>query len=208
MTKLIITIILFTSSLIMNGQTKFEQGMQKGMDLWKEGKTTEASALFERIAVAEPNSWLPNYYVALITTTTAFLTKDKEKIAPLLQKAQSTLDIELNKMPENAELLVMQAMIYTAWIVADPMANGMKYGNKTLEIYNRAEKIDPKNPRVVFCKAEFEIGGAQFWGTDIRPMCEQIEQSIELFATFKPESAFHPSWGLDRAQAVLKGCKK
>jgi hypothetical protein len=50
-------------------------------------KSTEASDLFERIAAAEPK-WLPNYYVALVNTTAAFGTKDKEKLL-LLTKAQN-----------------------------------------------------------------------------------------------------------------------
>ncbi|WP_321540779.1 hypothetical protein [Flavobacterium piscinae] len=49
-------------------------------------KNTEASAMFERIASAEKESWLPNYYVALVNTTTAFATKDKEQMNALLSK--------------------------------------------------------------------------------------------------------------------------
>ena len=48
---------------------------------------------------------------------------------------------------------------------------------------------------------------AQYFGQDTQPMCAQIEKAIELFATFKPESALHPSWGLDRAQEEVKACK-
>ncbi len=71
----------------------------------------------------------------------------------------------------------------------------------------KAYKIAPENPRVVFQKASFEIGMAKYFGQDVKPMCAQIKKSIELFATFKPETALHPSWGLDSAQAELKNCK-
>ena len=124
-----------------------------------------------------------------------------------MSKAQKALDAEMDKNPNNAELLVMQAMIHTAWIAFDPMTNGQKLSGTVMELYGKAQAIAPENPRVVFCKAEFEIGGAKFWGTDTKPMCAQIEKSIELFATFKPESAFHPSWGLDKAQEAVKTCK-
>ena len=59
----------------------------------------------------------------------------------------------------------------------------------------------------MFCKAEFEIGGAKWSGADTKPMCAQIAKSIELFATFKTDTLFAPNWGLDRAQEALKGCK-
>ncbi len=206
MSKIIVTIVLFISSYI-SAQGQFEQGMGKALQLWGEGKATEASALFERIAAAEKSSWLPNYYVALVNTNAAFATKDKERISLLLDKAQKALDVEMDKNPNNAELLVVQAMIHTAWIAFDPMTNGQKLAGPVMELYGKAKSIAPENPRVVFCKAEFEIGGAKFWGTDTKPMCAQIEKAIGLFATFKPETVFSPSWGLERAQTAQKNCK-
>lgn len=206
MTKIIVTIVLFVTTQVFS-QGQFEQGMGKAFALWGEGKNTEASDLFERIASAEKNNWLPNYYVALVNTTTAFETKDKDQMNALLTKAQAALDVEMAKQPNNAELLVMQAMIHTAWIAFDPMTNGMKLSGKVMELYGKAEAIAPTNPRVVFGKAEFEMGSAQFFGTDTKPICAKIAKSIELFATFKPESAFHPNWGLERAKEALAACK-
>ncbi|HSN48829.1 MAG TPA: hypothetical protein VLR29_08720 [Flavobacterium sp.] len=207
MTKIIVTIVLFITSLV-SAQGQFEQGMGKAFQLWGEGKNTEASAMFERIAAAEPTSWLPNYYVALVNTTTAFGTKDKEQMNLLLTKAQNALDGEMIRNPNNAEILVVQAMIHTAWIASDPMTNGAKYSGTVMELYGKAQAIAPENPRVIYGKAEFEIGAAKFWGTDTQPMCAQIEKAIGLFATFKPETPFSPKWGLDRAEAALKNCGK
>jgi hypothetical protein len=216
MTKLITAFTLFVITFISaQGQQtavlasagQFEQGMGKAFGLWKEGKNTEASDLFERIAAAEPKKWLPNYYVALVNTTAAFGTKDKEKITLLLTKAQNALSLELAKNESNAELLVMQAMINTAWISFDPMTNGQKLSGATMGLYGKAAALAPNNPRVIFGKAEFEIGAAQFWGTDTKPMCAQIEKAIGLFATFKPETVFSPSWGFDRALAAQAKCK-
>jgi hypothetical protein len=38
-------------------------------------------------------------------------------------------------------------------------------------------------------------------------MCEKIKASINLFANFKPETSFHPTWGLERAKKEADGCK-
>lgn len=206
MIKIITTIALFLV-LLVSAQGQYEQGMGKAFQLWGEGKNTEASALFERIAAAEKNSWLPNYYVAFVNTTAAFNTKDAAQMNLLLTKAQSALDLEMIKNPNNAELLVVQAMIHTAYIASDPMTNGAKLSPVVMQLYSKAQAIAPENPRAIFGKAEFEIGSAQFWGTDTKPMCAQIEKAIGLFATFKPETPFSPKWGLDRAQAALKNCK-
>lgn len=206
MTKLITAITLFICSLL-SAQTQFEQGMGKAFGLWKEGKNTEASDLFERIAAAEKTSWLPNYYVALVNTTSAFKTQDKTQIDLLLNKAQNALNVEIAKDSNNAELYVLQALIYTAWVVADPMTNGMKYSAKTMEMYDKAEALAPENPRVVFGKADFQLGGAKWTGIDTKPLCAQVDKAIGLFATFKPETPFSPKWGLERALEVQKTCK-
>ena len=205
--KTIITFVTFLVVSLATAQGQFEKGMAKAFDLWKEGKSAEASALFERIASAEKGNWLPNYYVAMVNATEVFDPKNKANAAALLDKAQKALDEAATISLDNPEIMVMQAMIYTGWLVQDPMTNGMKYSGLAMEVYNKAYALAPNNPRVVFCKAEFEIGGAKYWGTDTKPMCEQIAKSIDLFANFKPESEFHPKWGLDRAQETLKTCK-
>ena len=206
MTKLITIIAMFVASIV-SAQTQFDQGMKKALQTWKNGNSTEALVQFEKIASVEKTNWLPNYYIALINTTQAFGEQDKTKMESLLRVAQKAQDVCNELAQDNPEVLVMQAMIHTAWIVYDPMTNGQKLSGDVMYILNKAYKIEPENPRVVFQKASFEIGMAQYFGQDTKPMCAQIEKSIELFATFKPETAFHPSWGLDRAQAELKKCK-
>ncbi|MBY0486030.1 MAG: hypothetical protein K2P85_02385 [Flavobacteriaceae bacterium] len=207
MVKIITAFALFVCSLV-TAQTQYEQGMGKAFATWKEGKATDASALFERIAAAEKNNWLPNYYVALVNTTEAFNPANSKNATALINKAQLALDDATIISPNNPEILVMQAMINTALIVQDPMTNGMKLSAPTIALYEKALQLAPENPRAVFGKAEFEIGGAKYWGTDTKPMCEKVAKSIELFAKFKPENQFSPSWGLDRAQETLKNCGK
>ena len=207
--KTFITSIAFFICSLLSAQSQYEQGMGKAMQLWGAGKNAEAVATFERIASVEKTNWLPNYYIAFINVIDAFGTKDKEKVGAMLTKAQDAIDNATVISPNNTEIMVVQAMLYTAWLVQDPMTNGQKYSALALEQYDKALAIDPNNPRVVFSKAEFEIGGAKFWGTDTKPMCDAIAKSIELFANFKPESQFHPSWGAERAQKFLtETCKK
>lgn len=207
MTKIITIIAVFISSLA-GAQTQFEQGMAKSLGLWKDGKAQEASDLMERIAAAEKNNWLPNYYVALINTTESFNPANKAKAAALLEKAQNAQDEAIMISPNNPELMVMQAMIYTSYIVQDPMVNGMAYSPKVMELYTKAKIIAPENPRVVYLKAEFEIGGAQWTGADTKKLCKDLESAIPLFEKFQPETPFHPKWGLDRAKEALNNCKK
>ena len=207
MVKLITTVAFVLVSFAASAQTQFEKGMGNALKLWGEGKNTEAVAQFERIASVEKTNWLPNYYIAAINTFQAFGEKDKAKMKTLIEAAQKAQD-EINVLaPNNAEVLVMQALIHTALIVYDPMANGQRLYQDVLFLYGKAEKIAPENPRVVFNKASFEKGGAAYFGGDTAPMCEKIKASINLFANFKPETPLHPAWGLEKAKQEAESCK-
>lgn len=207
MVRFITVLLVLVCSSVFGQQGKFEEGMGKAFGMWKTGQSTEASALFERIAVAEKTNWLPDYYVAMINCTEAFKPENKEKSTALIEKAQSALNAANLKSQNNAELCVLQAMVYTATLVQDPMTNGMKYSMLANAEYEKAKVLAPTNPRVVFCSAEFALGGAKWSGADTKPICAEVARSIELFNNFKPESAFHPKWGLERAQQTLANCK-
>jgi hypothetical protein len=201
-------ILAFLVSNLISAQTNYDQQMSGAFELWEKGKIDEASTSFELIASSKKDTWLPNYYVALVNTTHALTTRDGQELESLLARAQKALDLELKKHPENAELLVMQAMIHTARIAFDPMTNGATLSGPVMQLYKRAEAISPNNPRVVFNKAEFEMRSAQFFSADVTPMCTQIEKSILLFDLFKAESLFRPNWGKEQAVQLFKECRK
>lgn len=205
MDKLIIILLLMVSGML-RGQTNFDEGMTRGMEMWGQGQTEEASALFERISAAEADNWLPTYYVALVNTTAAFRTKEYDQVNQYLTRAQKALDKGLKIQPDNAELLVLQAMVHTAWISYDPMSYGQTLSPKVMQLYGKAEMLEPNNPRVVLSKAQFEMGSARFFGSDVQPICTQLARSIDLFDNFKPESQFHPNWGKDQAKKMLENC--
>lgn len=206
MTKIITFIAILICGLV-TAQTSFEKEMNKALQTWNQGKPAEAVTQFEQIASVEKTNWLPNYYIALINATQAFSEQDKSKMLSLIESAQKAQDVCNSLAQENPEILVIQAMIHTAHIVYDPMTNGQKLSGDIMYILEKANKIAPENPRVVFQKALFEIGMAQYFGQDTKAMCSQIKKAIELFASFKPETTLHPSWGLDKAMAELKKCK-
>jgi hypothetical protein len=66
--------------------------------------------------------------------------------------------------------------------------------------------LAPNNPRVVFSKAEYDLGSAKYFGNDTKPICAEVERSLGLFDNFKPETPFHPNWGKDRAVAAQAQC--
>jgi len=206
--KNIFIIALLVISSMAKAQTNFEKGMTKAFELWEADKTDEAENMFERIAKAESKEWLPNYYIAQINSLKSWNIKDEAILKAQLDKAQEHLDLAIIKSEDNAELIVMQAHIYTNWVAYDGMTYGMKYAAKITELYIKAYDLAPTNPRVAFSKADWAMGSASYFGQDTAPYCKEIEASIELFDTFKPETEFHPNWGKERAEQVSKSCKE
>ena len=205
MKKLIFIVLTFVS-ILGTAQSNYEKGMQKAFELWGTNPT-EASNLFERIAAAETDNWLPSYYAAQVLITQSFGEKDKDKLDSQLKKAQDLLNDATAISKNNPEILVMQAMLFTAYVAYDGATYGMQLSPKVAALYQHAEQIDPTNPRVVLNKADWNMGSARFFGQDTAPFCKDIERALELFANFKPETPFHPSWGKERAEQVLSNCK-
>jgi tetratricopeptide (TPR) repeat protein len=205
--KHFIIIAAILVSTITTAQSNYEKGMQKAFELWQANNWTEAEQLFERIAAAELNEWLPSYYVAQMNSLKSWEEKDLEKVKAQLGKAQEYLNIAMSISKNNPDILVMQAQIYTNWIVVDGMTYGMKYSAKVTDLYKEAYALAPNNPMVVMCKADWNMGSASYFGQDTKPFCKDLEHAIELFANFKPESPFHPKWGMERAMQILESCK-
>ena len=206
MQKIAFIIALLVASLL-NGQNNYEKGMNKAFDLWENNQVNEASNLFERILEAEPDNWLPAYYAAYINVVTSFNLNDQAVLAAKLNKAQLLINQGNSLSPDNPELMVIQALLHTAWISFDGATYGMTLSGKVSSIYAKALTISPYNPRVVLGKAEWDMGSAKYFGKDIKPFCKDVERSLELFANFKAESDFHPDWGRERAEKILENCE-
>ncbi|MEP3568548.1 MAG: hypothetical protein ABJN28_00385, partial [Flavobacteriaceae bacterium] len=103
--KILILLVVGT----LTAQNQYTKGMEKAFQLWKDQKPTEASNLFERIAMAEQDNWLPHYYVAQINTINSFGEQDFEKLSKQLAKAKEFIDLAKKISPNNAEILVQEA---------------------------------------------------------------------------------------------------
>ena len=205
MKNLIIILVLSVAELV-SAQTNYDKGMQKAFQLWG-SEPIEASNLFERIASAEQENWIPLYYAAQINILQSFGLQDEEKLTAQLNKAQDLLNDATTISKNNPEIIVLQALLHTAWVAYDGATYGMTLSGKVSALYGQAEQIAPDNPRVILNKAEWGMGSARYFGQDTQPFCKDVERSLELFANFKPESPYHPKWGKERAEQIMEACK-
>lgn len=170
-------------------------------------KIENALNLFERIGNAEADEWLPHYSIAQINSIRSWNEKDETVLKSQLDKAQEHLNTAMAISPNNSELLVMQAQIYTNWVAFDGSTYGMKYAAKVTELCAKAKALAPNNPRAAFCSADWAMGSARYFGQDKAPFCKDIKASVALFDSYERESKLHPNWGKERAQELSNQCK-
>ena len=117
MQNVVTSLVIFFTALVMQAQTdsskstaaeptQYQQGMRKAFQLWQEDKSWDAANVFERIAVAEPDNWLPPYYVAQINVIKSFTEKDGTTLKAQLDKAQDFINEATAISKDNPDLLV------------------------------------------------------------------------------------------------------
>ncbi len=205
--KTIIIILSFFTITTANSQTAYEKGMSKAFELWENQKNDEAANLFERIGKAEKENWLPYYYAAQIHIFTSFNIKDAEEIESRLTKAQNYLNEAKTFSKDNAEILILEAMLNTAYVVYDPANYGMTHSPKVEELYQKAKILEPENPRAILYHAEWQMGAAKFWGKDPKAFCPEIEKAILYFEKEPSKVPFYPDWGKNQIARIQKSCK-
>ena len=206
MIRIITVLLLLLLSHFTSAQGNFEKGMEKAFALMQENKNDESANLLERIAKAESENWLPAYHLALLQARTSFNTKDKTKREAKIAMAEEYIATADALSPENSEVYVVKGMINVAKIAAEPMVYGPTLSAPTEKLYQKAIALDNSNPRAHSGLAEFQMGGARFFGQDLSPYCKKLQESIELYDAFKAESKFHPSWGKQWTLQVIKSC--
>lgn len=204
---LISTMFLFLSIVGTSfAQGQYEAGMGKAFGLWTENKPVDASAMFERIAQAEKENWIPYYYAATTLITASFESKDPVKTDEMLKKAKTFLEKANELSPNNSEIRTLEGLLYTGYVAMDPATFGMQFSGKIMALHSEAIELNPKNPRAQLNKIEYEIGSARFFGTELSTFCDDIKATQPLFDNQEESEAFYPNFGEDRIEQLLKEC--
>lgn len=204
---IIILSMLFAGQLV--AQTKYETGMQKGLEQFAAAKSADdmaaASAFFERIADAEKDKWLPYYYAAYANHLTGWMNPkaDKDKVAEkskdLLSKAEA--------LERNSETYCMRQMIAIQQMTVDPMSRWQTYGTEASNALAEAKKIDANNPRIYLLDGQTLMNTPEAFGGGKAVAKKLFEKAIALYGNFKPVSPMHPVWGKEEATKLLAACQ-
>jgi hypothetical protein len=82
----------------------------------------------------------------------------------------------------------------------------MQYSPIAGEALGKAKAIEPTNPRVYYLEGQSLFGTPTQFGGGKDKAKPLFEKSLALFATYKPASALHPTWGKKQTEQMLAKC--
>ena len=214
MKKQILSFTLVLLSLLSFAQTGYEKVMKEKIAKIETCKTPEDFQVlandFQRIAEKEKGKWQPNYYAAFSYIQKGRVLMRENKLQGLdevADQAQKYVD-EAQSVEKNAEIQLLQKMIYSLKMMVNPMERYMTFGMKATEQINSAEKLDPNNPRIALIKAEDVYFTPEQYGGSQKKGIELFKQALEKFGSYKPKTDLDPNWGKAEAEYFLNQAPK
>jgi hypothetical protein len=206
-----ITLMLLTFHKMKGSDTLYYPVLRKSIDIALSNYNTEnyiqLAHCSERIIQVYEDDWLPYYYGAYAYANMSFMENDDSNKEAYCDKAQELLDHAMKLRPEEAELYVVQALVYFARMAISPMINGPLYIPKANKALSDAEKFDPENPRVYYLKGKSTISTPKFFGGGRDVALPILEKALLMFNRYRPACNVAPYWGKEDAERLLNECK-
>lgn len=208
MKKLFFIASMFIASVTM-AQSKYEEAMTKGLQMYKDAKTVEdfqgVSSYFERIGDAEKTQWLPFYYATSALYSTGWMDPkaDKDKIAGRCNEILSKADA----LAKNADLYCMHQQLSVLQMLVDPQSRWQTYGAAASKALEDAKKADAGNPRIYYLEGMSVMNTPEAFGGGKAKAKVLFQKSLDLFKTFKPATPLDPNWGKEEAEKALASCQ-
>lgn len=205
---LAILLSVFTSTAF---SSNYEEAMKTNILKIDESKNTAdfttLANQFQRIANAEKDKWLPGYYVAYCyaraTTISEMPADDKHK---LLDLAQTQIDVLLKTNKTESEIFALQGFIYQMRIT--DMMKGMKFSGLSNESLEKAERLNPNNPRVYYLRGANIFYTPVAFGGGKEKAKPMFEKAAALFESQKPANEISPNWGKEHNTQMLQQCNE
>ncbi len=158
-------------------------------------------AKFERIGNVEKEEWLPYYYAAYCYAMKALNTsKETEKYA---DTADKLLDLALERGGDRSEILCIKSYVATSRFILDPQQRWMTDGKASSDFINEAVKENSENPRAYLLLGQSVLYTPKAYGGGFEIAEKILNNALEKFKVFKPESELSPNWGEDYTRHLL-----
>ncbi|MFT5884573.1 MAG: hypothetical protein ACI9IP_001028 [Arcticibacterium sp.] len=214
MKKLILSFVLAFSVFTLSAQSNnYEKAMT---DLVAQIEQVMPTDLYqpltnkmERIAAAEKDQWLPNYWVAYCYANESFKKQDPAEKDQLLDIADEYMEkAETLAEENNAEIAILKAHMASARMSVDPMSRWQEYGGIYQTAITSAMSFDSKNPRSYYLQATNAYFTPENFGGGHAKAKPLFEKALKKFNNFKSESKMHPNWGFYESSYFLSEINK
>src|SRR5664279_756072 len=162
---------------------------------------------FEHIAIEAKNQWLPFYYAAFCEVNYGFMEQDKDQVDGFADKATALLASADVLAPNNSEISCIKSMIASCHMMVNPMQRWQEYGAESNGNMEKAMQEDPANPRPYYLKGQGLKYTPEQFGGGCKTALPALQTALDKYASFKPASELHPTWGLEQVKALMKGCQ-
>jgi hypothetical protein len=205
--------IFLSTNLSLSGQSDYQSYMQESIAMYDSVKTLadyqNIANRFDRIAAAETDQWLPNYYAGLTYVYMSFVRGlEDDKRDEYLDQALVYAEKASGLAGPEVEITVLTGYAYMAKVSVSPTLRGMTMSSKVSGYFEKALSMDPNNPRANLMLGRWKYGTAQFFGSDISEPCAMMQKSLSLFEASQNKSSIMPSWGQGQAEAMSKNCAR
>jgi len=163
---------------------------------------------FERIALAESNEWMAQYYAAYGYMFLSYDTANTALQDKLLDEAQVFLDKALAIKNNESELHCLYALWYSSKMSIDPQTRGAKYVMLMNSSMEKSLALNAMNPRTYFLKGQFAYHAPEAFGGGKKKALSYYEKAEECFANENPSSPIFPSWGREINKQMLESVKQ
>ncbi len=206
--KTFATVIISIAFVISAGaQSKYEKAMKGAIEKLNNSATLvdfqDAANTFERIGNSEKEEWLPQYYAAYSYIVMSFTVPEAGQKDAFSDKAQQFLDNAFQLAPEESELFALQAFLYPAKIMVDPMNRGMMYIESLNSAIDKSIALNPENPRPYYLRAVTIMNMPPEFGGGAEAAKPLFEKAKEKFDSFHPATPVSPNWGKEQNEQEM-----
>lgn len=210
MKKIILSVVIAVSSIAVNAQNTYENGMLTGKAMLDSASGTvsalSVSNYFERVANANPKEWLPLYYAALSSLSSGIMSKDEKKKDELYERGLDFVKRAKELKADESELYALQGYLQLMYIANKPMSRAPMKTDEAFDLLDEAKRLDPLNPRPYYVQGQHTYYTPKFFGGGAKNAKPLLEKATLLFKNFKPANELMPTWGMKRCEYLLSEC--
>jgi hypothetical protein len=212
-TKILIFLMTLSSFMAVRADEKsYTEAMTAALGQMKTAASVEdfttVANLFERIAQAEKDKWLPYYYAGYASVIESFVNKDQTKTDKILDYAEKMINEAIKINADESEIYVVQGFMYIARILVDPSTRGAQYSQLANASFKKAQTLNPENPRADYMLGVTLKNTPDFYGGGKKAALPVLEGAMKKYDKFVPTSEIYPNWGKDDCQKQLDACKE